>query len=98
MPDHTNAHKRLQAPKAREPQSWKFTDAKPQLNKVVLRALDGEPQRVVWGGRNAVIVIAEKAYKEATRPRRSVVELFSALRGIDLDLEREVGFGPEIPF
>jgi len=97
MPDQIKDHKRPQVRKPREAHSWKFTDAKAQLSKVVQRALDGEPQRIVRGGRDAVIVVAEEEYKKATRPRRTVVDLFSALRGIDLNLEREDDFGREVP-
>jgi len=67
--------------------SWTLTDAKCQLSAIVQRALDGEPQWIVRRGRESVVVLAESAYRPK-RPARSVVELFSALRGTEIDLER----------
>lgn len=91
MPDQ------MQDPKRPDSASWKFTDAKAQLSLVVQKALEGEPQRIVRGGRDVVVVVAEAAYKEATQPRRSLVDLFSSLRGSGLNLEREDDdFGREV--
>lgn len=67
--------------------SWKFSEAKARFSEVVQRALDGEPQCIIRGGRDVVVVVAEDEYRKVTQPRRSLVDLFSALRGIDLDLE-----------
>lgn len=79
-----------------EAASWKFTDAKAQLSKVVERALQGEPQRIVRGGREAVVVVSEEYYNDNMTPRRSLVELFSALRGSGLQLERDRDEGRDI--
>jgi prevent-host-death family protein len=78
-------------------ESWKFTDAKAQLSAVVQRALEGKPQRIVRGGREAVIVVREDDYRRATRPRRNLVDLFSALRGTNLDLDRDADTGRDVP-
>lgn len=65
--------------------TWTLTDAKARFSAVVQRALDGMPQRVVRNGREAVIVVAESAYHAASRPRKSLVELFASIRGVDLE-------------
>lgn len=77
--------------------SWNLSQAKTHLSRVIERALSGKPQRIVRGRRDAVVVVAEGAYLQATRPKRSVVELFSALRGTGLRLEREDDFGRDVP-
>lgn len=77
-------------------QTWTLTDAKAKLSAVVQRALDGEPQRIVRRGHESVIIVAETAYRPA-RPTRSVVELFSALRDTEIDLERSQDIGRAAP-
>jgi prevent-host-death family protein len=69
--------------------SWNLTDAKTQLSQVVQRALDGKPQRIVRAGRDVVVVVAEAAYDRATGRGKTAIELFSALRGAGLDLQRD---------
>jgi prevent-host-death family protein len=69
--------------------SWTFTEAKAKFSSVVDRALNGEPQRVVRNGREEVIVVDAATFDAASRPKRSLIELFSALRGVDVDLERD---------
>jgi prevent-host-death family protein len=80
----------------RDAASWNLTDAKTQLSEVVRRALEGEPQRIVRSGRDAVIVVAEAAYVRATARGKTAVELFSALRGAGLDLQRDPDTGRDI--
>lgn len=77
------------------PDSWNLTEAKAKLSAVVQRALDGAPQRIVRNGHESVIVVAESAYRPGMS--RPVVQLFSALRGIELDLERERDHGRDAP-
>jgi len=55
---------------------WTLTEAIAKFSSLADRALKGEPQRVPRSGR------------EETRPKRSLVKLFSALRGVELDLDR----------
>jgi prevent-host-death family protein len=94
MADHISDQTRSDARRS-SLESWKFTDAKAQLSKLVQRALEGRPQRIVRGGRQSVVVISEQQYAEATAPRRNLVDLFSALRGSGLELERDREFGRE---
>ncbi|HLI96215.1 MAG TPA: type II toxin-antitoxin system prevent-host-death family antitoxin [Candidatus Baltobacteraceae bacterium] len=76
-------------------ESWKFTDAKAKLSSLMQRALEGRPQRIVRGGRESVVVISEAQYRETAAPRRNLVDLFSALRGSGIELERDRDFGRE---
>lgn len=96
MADQIKNQSRPQTSGMRHP-SWKFTQAKAQFSKVVQRALDGDPQRIVRSGRDAVIVVSEDQYNAATRPRRNLVDLFSALRGAELHIDRERDFGRDVP-
>jgi prevent-host-death family protein len=65
-----------------------LTDAKAHLSQLVQAALEGEPQRIIRHGREAVVVVAADAYDAAARPRRSLAELFAPLRGVSLDIDR----------
>lgn len=76
--------------------SWTLSAAKAHLSELVQRALDGRPQRIVRGGREAVVVVAERDFKASRTPKRSVVELFSALRGTDLHIERDRDTGRDV--
>jgi prevent-host-death family protein len=96
MQDQKKAQRRSDRSKSGPP-SWNLTDAKAQLSRVVQRALDGEPQRIVRSGRDAVVVVAEPAYERANRRGRTAVELFSVLRGAGLDLERDPDPGRDTP-
>jgi prevent-host-death family protein len=78
------------------PDTWNLTDAKAKLSSVVQRALDGQPQRIVRNGRESVMVVSESEYRPPASSR-SVVQLFSALQGIDLDLERDRDSGRNVP-
>ncbi len=75
--------------------SWNLTEAKTQLSRVVKRALEGTPQRIVRSGRESVVVVSADAFERATRRGKTAVELFSALRGADLDLTRDRDLGRE---
>lgn len=95
MADHLKAH--AGPPPGKTSSAWNLSTAKAQLSRVVQRALDGEPQRIVRGGHDVVVVVAESSYAQAMRPNRTVVDLFSALRGIDLELERDPDRGRDAP-
>ncbi|MBC5798662.1 MAG: type II toxin-antitoxin system prevent-host-death family antitoxin [Candidatus Eremiobacteraeota bacterium] len=75
-------------------QSWTLTEAKAKLSSVVQSALDGQPQRITRGGREAVVLVDEATYRAATKPRKTALELFAPLRGASLDLERSRDEGP----
>lgn len=83
--------------KRSEKPTWTLTEAKAKFSSLVDRALKGEPQRVVRGGREEVVIIDAATYEHVTRPKHSLVKLFSALRGVDIDLERPAGDTREAP-
>lgn len=76
---------------------WTLTAAKAQFSDVVQRALDGEPQRIVRNGREAVVLLAAADYEATLRPKTSLVELFSALRGSGIEIDRPKGDRREAP-
>lgn len=84
----------MPADRARKNQ-WQLQEAKARLSEVVERALKGTPQRITRRGRDAVIVIAAKAYEAHTRPRESLVDFFarSPHRDVDLHVERSRDVG-----
>lgn len=81
---------------ARRTATWNLTDAKAKFSALFQRALDGEPQRIVRRGHEAVIVVAESDYRPPESPQ-PLVQLFSALRGVDIDLARSSDEGREAP-
>ena len=76
---------------------WTLTDAKARLSRVVQQALDGEPQRIVRNGHDVVVVVAATTYDAAVRPKRSLVELFSALGGSEIEIDRPREDAREVP-
>ncbi len=67
------------------------------MSQLVQAALEGEPQRIVRHGREAVVVVAADTYEAATRPRRSLAELFAPLRGVALQIDRPKEDTRELP-
>lgn len=76
---------------------WTLTEAKAQFSSVVQDALEGKPQRIIRNGREVVVVVAAEAYDAAMKPRRSLVELFSALRGAEIEIDRPKDDTREVP-
>lgn len=68
------------------PNSWNLSAAKAQLSALVDRALKGEPQRIERRG-EAVVVVAAPMYQKMSRPKQSLLELFSAHPEIEFDLD-----------
>ena len=48
---------------------WTLERAKNQLSEVVRRALDHEPQLVIRGGRDAVVILAKEDYERLVCPQ-----------------------------
>jgi len=67
-------------------ETWNLSTAKARLSALVDRALDGEPQRIERRGKT-VVVVAGPAYDKMSRPKSSLLELFSSHAEIDLDLD-----------
>jgi prevent-host-death family protein len=88
---------RLSPKRDRRSKPWTLTEAKAKFSNLVDRALSGEPQRVLRNGREEVIVVDAATYDANARPKRSLIELFSALRGVELDLDRAEDDSREVP-
>ena len=50
---------------------WSLQDAKNRFSTLVNAALMGEPQRVMWRGQPAVVVMAEEEYKWLCRVEKA---------------------------
>lgn len=74
--------------------SWTLTEAKAKFSSVVQKALDGQPQRITRGGRQAVVLVDEATYRAAMKPRKNALELFAPLRGASLDFDGSRDEGP----
>ena len=74
------------APKEEKPVT--LSEAKAKFSSIVDRALRGIPQRVVRNGREEVVIVKASSYDAAMRPKRSLIELFAPLRGVEIELER----------
>ena len=75
--------------------AWALQDAKNRFSEVVEEALKNGPQVITRRGRETVVIVPVKKYRELSAKRRgTLVEYFarSPLRGIKLDLR-----GPGIP-
>lgn len=95
---HGKTRGRAPAAKRRSKETtWTLTEAKAKFSSLVDKALKGEPQHVLRGGREEVVIVDAATYEHATRPKHSLVKLFSALRGVDIDLERPAGDAREVP-
>jgi prevent-host-death family protein len=83
--------------------TWKLEDAKNRFSELVRRALADGPQRVTRGGRDAVIVVAEREYERLTMPPANIIDflrqspLAAALRDGELDLSRTAELGRDLP-
>ncbi|HUZ49870.1 MAG TPA: type II toxin-antitoxin system Phd/YefM family antitoxin [Candidatus Dormibacteraeota bacterium] len=92
-----NEQKRLAGEPHRRTSPWTLTEAKAKFSALVDRAISGEPQRVLRNGREEVVVVDAATFDVLAKPKRSLVELFSALRGVDIDLERVEDDTREVP-
>lgn len=65
-----------------------LTEAKAKFSSIVEQALRGTPQRVVRNGREEVVIVKASTYDAALRPKRSLIELFAPLRGVEIEFEQ----------
>jgi prevent-host-death family protein len=68
------------------PKTWNLSTAKAQLSALVDRALRGEPQRIERRG-ETVVVVSASAFERMSRPKQSLLELFSSHPEIEIDLD-----------
>lgn len=76
---------------------WTLSEAKARFSALVDEALCAKPQRVLRNGRDEVVVVRASVFDALTKPKRSLIELFSALRGVEIDLSRTENDSREIP-
>lgn len=77
---------------------WQLQDAKNRFSELVDTVLTTGPQMVTRRGKDAVVVIPAKVYRQLTRPSGSLLEFFanSPLRGARLDLVRDEDTGRRV--
>ena len=78
--------------------TWQLQEAKNQFSMVVQDALNKGPQTITRHGKPAVIVVAVKEFKQASKPKKKLSEFFadSPLRGSGTNLERVRDFPREV--
>ena len=68
---------------------WQLQEAKNQFSLVVDSALNEGPQTVTRHGEPAVVVVSVAYFKKARPRKKSILELFEPVRGLDLDVVRD---------
>jgi antitoxin Phd len=63
--------------------SYPLHEARAKLSTLIERALKGEPQRVTRHGKEAVIIIAEKAWSERPKSAPTLADLLLKTVGED---------------
>ena len=69
--------------------TWQLQEAKNQFSLVVENALTEGPQTVTRHGEPAVVVVAASEFRKTKARKKSILDLFEPLRGIELDLSRD---------
>ncbi len=68
--------------------TWPLQDAKNQFSQVVDLALSEGPQTVTRHGEPVVVIVSAEEYKQIVRPKESILDFFSPLKGSAIRLER----------
>jgi prevent-host-death family protein len=63
--------------------SYPLHEARSRLSTLVERALGGEPQRVTRHGKEAVVIVSEKAWNARPKSAPTLVDLFVKTIGAD---------------
>ncbi len=69
--------------------TWQLQEAKNQFSQVVENALTQGPQTVTRHGEPAVVVVAAAEFRKTKARRKSILDLFEPIRGVELDLSRD---------
>jgi prevent-host-death family protein len=72
--------------------TWPLQDAKNQFSQVVDLARKKGPQTVTRHGEAVAVVVSFDEFKAMTRPKETVAQFFSPLRGSGIRLERRRDF------
>jgi antitoxin Phd len=68
---------------------WQLQEAKNQFSLVVDNALTQGPQTVTRHGEPTVMVVSMAEFKKTKRRKKSILELFEPIRGLEMDLTRD---------
>ena len=68
---------------------WQLQEAKNQFSLVVDNALTQGPQTVTRHGEPTVMVVSMAEFKKTKRRKKSILELFDPIRGLELDVTRD---------
>jgi antitoxin Phd len=68
--------------------TWPLQDAKNQFSQLVQSALTEGPQTVTRHGEPVAVIVSADDFKRLSRPKQTVLEFFSPLRGSGIRLER----------
>jgi antitoxin Phd len=80
---------------------WQLQTAKARFSEVFRRARSEGPQYVTRAGKEAVVIVPAEEFERLTARHRQPNTLFeffqqSPLRGVNLDLERDLDVGRDI--
>ena len=68
---------------------WQLQEAKNQFSLVVDNALTKGPQTVTRHGEPTVVVISVAEFEKVQPRKKSILDLFEPVRGLDLDVTRD---------
>ena len=71
--------------------TWTTAEAKAKLSELIDRARTEGPQRITKNGREAVVVVSEQAWRDASLDKRSAADVLwpASVRGLLTDEEME---------
>ncbi len=69
--------------------TWQLQEARNQFSLVVDKALSEGPQTVTRHGQPTVVVVSMAEYRKSRPRRKSLLELFEPLRGVELEIVRD---------
>jgi antitoxin Phd len=76
--------------------TWQLQDAKNRLSVLVDDAMSKGPETITRHGKPAVVVISVDEFKTTKARKKSILELFEPIRGLNLDLERDKSLNRDI--
>ncbi len=76
--------------------TWQLQEAKNQFSLVVENALTQGPQTVTRHGEPVVVVVAAAEFRKTKARKKSIIDLFEPLRGVELDLSRDKSFSRDV--
>jgi len=63
--------------------SYQFHEARAKLSTLIARALKGQPQRVTRHGKDAVVIVSEKAWNARPKSAPTLADLLLTTVGAD---------------